>query len=121
MVNDFPQIKLRNDSTGEYVYIYGKVDRTPTTFGHVKKYNIYGQLKQSQAAINKKVSLNIEYCLKDDEILIEKWWETKSSIWIEEDSKIPLFATFVDTDFPLKDDINTEHNEIYYTGVLNFE
>lgn len=119
--NDFFSIKLRNEDEGEYVYIYGKVDKTPTTFGHVKKYNIYGELKQSQVAINKKVALNIEYISKDDKEIIEKWWENKATIWIEQDNKIPILSTFIDSDFALKEDYNSESDEIYYNGTLNFE
>ena len=121
MINDFQQIKLRNETTGEYVLVYGKVDRVPKTFAYVKKYNIYGQLKQSQVGILKEIALNIEYCYLDDKMKIEKWWETKSTIWIEEDNKIPLLATFVDEKLSLKEEINTEDDELYYTGTINFE
>lgn len=121
MENDFYTVKIRNNTMQKYLSIWGKVEKTPTTFAHVKKYNIYGQLKQSQVAINKKVTLNIEYCTKEDKELLETWWETKSTVWIEQDNNTPLFSTFVDTDFVMKEEINTEDGEIYYTGTLNFE
>ena len=121
MENDFFSIKLRNHVTQENCYIYGKVDKTPTTFAHVKKYNIYGQLKQSQVAINNKTTLEVGQCSEEDKLLIEKWWETKSTIWVEQENKIPLLCTFVDTDFALKEEIDTENDEFYYTGTLNFE
>lgn len=121
MGNIFYQIKLRNETLSEYVYCYGKVDVTPTTFGHIKKKTIYGQLKQSQVGILKNIVLNIEYITSTDKLLIEKWWESKSTIWIERSDEIPLLCTFVDTDLGLKSEIDTESNEIYYIGTLNFE
>ncbi len=121
MADSFFTIKIRNENTQEYCYIYGKVDRTPTTFAHTKKYNIYGQLKQTQVAINQKVAVNVEFCSEEDKLTIEKWWETKSTIWIEQDNKTPIIATFVDTDFGLKEEIDTETDEFYYNGTLNFE
>lgn len=117
----FYQTKLRNEVTGEYIFILGKIDTTPTTFAHVKKYNMYGQLKQSQVTINKKVSLEIGYITEDDKITLEKWWQVCFTIWIERDNHTPILCTFIDVDFNLKEEYDSENDNIYYTGVLNFE
>lgn len=117
----FYQTKLRNEITGEYVFILGKSEDIATAFGRMKKYNIYGQLKQSQVAVNKKTTLDIGYITEEDKLIVEKWWETKSTIWIEQENKIPILCTFVDTDFALKEEYDSESDNIYYTGTLNFE
>ena len=65
--------------------------------------------------------MNIGYITESDKSLIEKWWETKSTIWIEQENKIPILCTFVDTDFALKEEYDSESDNIYYDGTLNFE
>ena len=65
--------------------------------------------------------LNIGYLSEEDKNKVEKWWETKSTIWIEQDNKLPILCTFVDTDFALKEEYDSESSTFYYTGTLNFE
>ena len=109
MVNDFYEIKIRNENTGEYISLYGKIKNKPTTFGHNIKDNIYGDTVQTWVKIRNEIELTIDRIEEDFYDILLKWWEVKAKVRIESNNKIPYLCNFIDTDLDLNDDYDEEN------------
>lgn len=120
MVNDFYEIKIRNENTGEYISLYGKIKNKPTTFGHNIKDNIYGDTVQTWVKIRNEIELTIDRIEEDSYNILSKWWESKSKVRIESNKRVPYLCNFIDTDLDLNDEYDDENNITVYNGNVKF-
>ena len=120
MANEFYEVKLRNEITGEYIALLGKVTITPVTFGHVKVRNIYGRLTQRTVSEYNKTSITIDLITNDEYLILRQWFKKKSSLWIESNKDL-VYGAIVDTELGLTDEFDNELGIIVWKGNINLE